>query len=85
MVEEKPVNEVREIDFVDYGFGHVKASATRRTNWDNNDWHVSVTFGDGGWEVEPGVFLASKEEALDRVEKTILALGDVRKWLKENL
>lgn len=85
MEEEEPVNEVKEIDFFDYGFGYVKASATRRKNWDDNAWHVNVTFGDGGYEVEPGVYLESKEEALDRVEKTIIALGEIRKWLKEDL
>lgn len=59
--------------------------AWRRPEIDNNAWHVYVSYGDRGYECDPGTLGESKEKALQDIEIAIQELQEAEVWIKDNL
>lgn len=80
------VNETR--DLYGDGIGNWSVTAWRRPP-NHPEWSVTVKYGDGGWECDPGVYgetldyaIAEVEGAKAHIEAMLLALRNFQKEQK---
>ena len=66
-------------------FGRVEVSASRREDWNDNQWHLFVRFGDDGFNVDPGVYAVSKQKAIKEIEEAIESLKKAGAWITNNI
>lgn len=71
-------NEEKKI----YGDGDWSARAWRREP-DHPKWSVSVKYGDGGWECEPGVYGENIDMAIDQVGQALSELESLYTALRK--
>lgn len=56
-----------------------------RRHPDHPEWSVYVTYGDGGFESEPGTFGESKETALKDIDRAVKELEELKEWIEREL
>lgn len=77
-------NEVVKI--TDDSYRRVNVDMWRRFP-DQPEWHVSVTFGDNGYECDPGVYMEPVSTALEEIDNAIAELtrakAEIERWRDE--
>lgn len=74
-------NEHREFNPVS---GRRGVTAWRRSP-EYPEWSISIDYGDTGYECEPGTCGEKKETALKDIDTAIKELGEMKKYIEEEL
>ncbi len=83
--KERVENEEKNHQFGnDYGKGCMEVRAWRRPP-EYPEWHISVIFGDSGYECDPGIFMQTdKQKVLELLEDHQRQLTLAIQYIKDN-